>query len=135
MFTTMHGTPIDPRNLIRSWHRCQRQRNDALIEQAYRVAIDIAADVELTKALKVELTTIQNDAAHPIHVAHAVTRRNFHSTRHTAASLLLAEKVPVKVVQEVLGHSLLSTTADIYGHLFPEAFEEAADAMERALVG
>jgi integrase len=43
--------------------------------------------------------------------------------------------VPVKVVQEVLGHSLPSTTADIYGHLFLEAFEDAADAMERALKG
>lgn len=53
----------------------------------------------------------------------------------TAASLLLAEGVPVKVVQEILGHSLLSTTADTYGHLFPEAFDEAADAMERALAG
>ena len=62
-----------------------------------------------------------------------VARRPFHASRHTAASLLLAEGVPVKVVQEVLGHSLLSTTADIYGHLFPQAFAEAADAMERAL--
>ena len=48
---------------------------------------------------------------------------------------MLAEGVPIMVVQEVLGHSLLSTTADIYGHLFPEAFSQAADAMERALAG
>ncbi len=48
---------------------------------------------------------------------------------------MLAEGVPVKVVQEVLGHSLLSTTADIYGHLFPEAFDQAAAAMEPALAG
>lgn len=41
----------------------------------------------------------------------------------------------MKVVQEVLGHTLLSTTADTYGHLFPGAFREAADAMERALAG
>jgi hypothetical protein len=31
--------------------------------------------------------------------------------------------------------ALLSTTADTYGHLFPEAFAEAADATERALTG
>jgi hypothetical protein len=31
------------------------------------------------------------------------------------------------------GRSLLSTTADIYGHLFPWAFVEAANAMARAL--
>jgi len=72
---------------------------------------------------------------HRVQAANGLPRRSFHSTRHAAASLMLAEGVPVKVVQEVLGHSLLSTTADIYGHLFPEAFEQAADAMERALVG
>jgi integrase len=41
--------------------------------------------------------------------------------------------VPLKVVQEVVGHSLLNTIADIYGHLFDQAFAEAADAMDRAL--
>ena len=72
---------------------------------------------------------------HRAQAASGLPRRSFHSTRHAAASLMLAEGVPVKLVQEVLGHSLLSTTADIYGHLFPEAFQEAADAMERVLVG
>jgi integrase len=57
----------------------------------------------------------------------------FHISRHTAVSLLIAEGVPLKVIQEVVGHSLLSTTADIYGYLFPQAFAEAADAMDRAL--
>ena len=37
------------------------------------------------------------------------------------------------MVQEVLGHSLLSTTADTYGHLAQAAFDEAADAIERVL--
>jgi integrase len=60
-------------------------------------------------------------------------RRTFHVTRHTAVSLLINEGVPLKVIQEILGHSVLSTTADVYGHLFPQAFTEAAEAMERAL--
>ena len=60
-------------------------------------------------------------------------RRPFHIARHTAVSLLIAQGVPLKVVQEVVGHSFLSTTADIYGHLFDQAFAEAADAMDRAL--
>jgi site-specific recombinase XerD len=41
--------------------------------------------------------------------------------------------VSPQVVQDVLGHSLFSTTADIYSHLTPAAFQEAAGAMERAL--
>lgn len=59
----------------------------------------------------------------------------FHRARSTAVSVMLAEGVPVKVVWKVLWHSLLTTTAYTYGHLFPEAFEQAADAMERTLAG
>jgi integrase len=62
-----------------------------------------------------------------------VARRPFHTSRHTATSLLLAEGVPPKVVQEILGHSMLSTTTDTYGRLYPQALHEAADAIERAL--
>ena len=64
-----------------------------------------------------------------------VERRKFHATRHTAVSMMMAEGVPLKVIQKVVGHSLLSTTADTYGHLAPTASDEAADAMERALAG
>jgi len=70
----------------------------------------------------------------PVSDAHGLPRRPFLSTRH-AASLMLAEGVPVKVVRVVLGNSLLSTTAGTYGRLAPAAFDEAADAMERALTG
>jgi integrase len=62
-------------------------------------------------------------------------RRKFHGARHTAASLLIADGVPLLVVIELLGHSQISTTANIYGHVFAEALREAADAMDRALGG
>lgn len=41
----------------------------------------------------------------------------FHDLRHTTASLLLANGVPMKQIQVWLGHSNFSTTADIYAHL------------------
>ena len=55
------------------------------------------------------------------------------SSSASRSNLLLAEGIPLKAVQEVLGHSLLSTTAELFSHLTPAAFQEAADAMERAL--
>jgi integrase len=72
-------------------------------------------------------------AWHRLLEAADLERRAFHVTRHTAISLLIAEGVPLKVVQEVAGHSQLATTADVYGHLYEDAFADAADAMERAL--
>jgi integrase len=60
-------------------------------------------------------------------------RRKFHVGRHTAASLLIADGVPLCVVMELLGHSQISTTANTYGHVFDNALRDAADAMDRAL--
>ncbi len=54
----------------------------------------------------------------------------FHDLRHTAASLLLAEGVPIKTVQSVLGHSTASMTLDRYGHAIPGAGKEAARKMD-----
>lgn len=56
-----------------------------------------------------------------------------HRLRHTAASLLIAQNVPLKTVSEMLGHSSIRVTADVYGHLFEPAQTAAADAMETAL--
>ncbi len=59
----------------------------------------------------------------------------FHALRHTAASLLFLRNVHPKVVQERLGHSQISITLDIYGHLFPSMGKEAADKLEDLLGG
>src|SRR3978361_576272 len=62
-----------------------------------------------------------------------VRRIRFHDLRHTCASLLLAQGVPPRVVMEVLGHSQLSITMNLYSHVMPSALREAADAIDRLL--
>jgi integrase len=57
----------------------------------------------------------------------------FHDLRHTAASLMLNNGVPVLVVSKILGHSKTSTTLDIYGHLIPTMQENAARIMDELL--
>lgn len=49
----------------------------------------------------------------------------FHDLRHGAATFLLAQGVPMKVVQDVLGHSQMSMTADLYSHVVPELRQDA----------
>ena len=55
------------------------------------------------------------------------------TTYGTRASLLLAQGVSPRVVLDVLGHSQLSITMDLYFHVMPSALRDAADAMDRAL--
>lgn len=57
----------------------------------------------------------------------------FHDLRHTAATLLLAEGVHPKVVQERLGHSSIQLTLDTYSHVLPTLQEDAAGRLDRLL--
>ena len=57
----------------------------------------------------------------------------FHDLRHTCASLLLSMDVNMKVIQKYLGHSNMSTTADIYSHLDVKATGEAGMKLGKLL--
>ncbi|GAA6525039.1 site-specific integrase [Intrasporangium sp. DVR] len=59
-----------------------------------------------------------------------VRRIRFHDLRHTCASLLLAQGVSPRVVMELLGHTQLSMTTDLYGHVMPSSLRSAADALD-----
>jgi integrase len=83
-----------------------------------------------------------------IMIAHNITKRSFkrylvkagisretrlHDLRHTAATLLLASGVNVKVVSEMLGHSNVSITLNICAHVLPHMQQSAVNAMEMLL--
>ncbi len=54
----------------------------------------------------------------------------FHDLRHGAATVLLAAKVDVKVVSELLGHSSVAITVDIYQSVLPEMQQEVVKRMD-----
>lgn len=60
---------------------------------------------------------------------HGCERIRFHDLRHSCASLLIANGVPLKQIQEWLGHSDFSTTANIYAHLDYSSKLSSASAM------
>jgi integrase len=79
---------------------------------------------------------------HPGSVSHAFqhTREalglpaaRFHDLRHSAATLMLAEGVPLAVISEWLGHSGIAITAQHYAAVVPALHRDAAEAMDRAL--
>lgn len=46
---------------------------------------------------------------------------------------MLSNGVPLKAVQEALGHSNIRLTADTYGHLMPEDLDRVAHIVDEAL--
>jgi integrase len=54
----------------------------------------------------------------------------FHDLRHSAATILLTMGVHPKVVQELLGHSQISMTLDIYSHVIPSMQREAMNKLD-----
>ncbi len=58
-----------------------------------------------------------------------------HDLRHTHATLLLADGVPVKVVSERLGHANATITLTVYQHMHPGMGRQAAERFAALLEG
>jgi integrase len=56
-----------------------------------------------------------------------------HDLRHTAASILVNAGVPIKSIQEHLGHSSITVTMDRYAHLYPETRQSVAAALDQLI--
>ena len=59
-------------------------------------------------------------------------RFRIHDLRHTAASLMIQAGYPPKMLQEILGHASITTTLDLYGHLYPGDMDRYADRLDSA---
>lgn len=58
-----------------------------------------------------------------------------HELRHSGASLMLAQGTDLYVVSEILGHSSIAITKDVYGHLVEGHKRAASEVMSDALLG
>ncbi|PWU04169.1 MAG: site-specific integrase [Terriglobia bacterium] len=60
-------------------------------------------------------------------------KQRFHDLRHACISLLGAQGVPLKVIAEIVGHSDIRLTQNVYQHVYSEAKRAAADTMDTLL--
>lgn len=77
-----------------------------------------------------------NMVTHDFHYVikkHGLKLLRFHDLRHSCASLLLANDIPMKAIQEWLGHSNYSITANLYSHLEYNAKVISAETIARVL--
>ena len=81
----------------------------------------------------IEASNLMRRSFRPLLEKAHLPRIRFHDLRHTAATLLLVQGVHVKVVSEMLGHSSVSLTLDVYSHVLPSMQTDAAAKMEALL--
>ncbi|WP_159434635.1 tyrosine-type recombinase/integrase [Hespellia stercorisuis] len=62
-----------------------------------------------------------------------VRRCRFHDLRHTFASMLINEGESMKVIQELLGHSTITTTMDVYSHVNAKTKERSIGVLEKVI--
>lgn len=82
---------------------------------------------------------------HPIHATNLLPRLRedlaaaglpkvgLHDLRHSAATILFGLGVPIEVIADILGHSTVRVTQDLYRHRIPELSVDAARRMQEAL--
>lgn len=58
----------------------------------------------------------------------------FHDLRHTCATLLLGKGVHPKIVSELLGHSDINVTLNLYSHVTPTMQQHAVDTLDELLL-
>jgi integrase len=82
---------------------------------------------------------IRKDVLYPILDRLGIDRHlresGFHAFSHCADSFINSKTGNLKLAQTLLGHSSLSTTADIFTHNLTEAEREASEALEKVILG
>ena len=112
-------------------HREQQKRNQKLCKASYNHEFDEYVFVDaLGNLFKPDTVTssfrnlLKKNNLKPI---------RFHDLRHSCATLLLAHEVPMKLIQEWLGHSDIGTTANIYSHTDYKTKMVSANIMDGTL--
>ena len=82
-----------------------------------------------------DATAVLRRSFYPLLERSNLPRIRFHDLRHTAATLLLGQGVHPKIVSEMLGHSQIAITLDLYSHVTPTMQRQAVEALETALSG
>ena len=107
--------------------KAEQERNKALCGRSYN---KVEGQYVCTDPLGNRMKPDYLSSAFPKFMEeHGFRRLRFHDLRHSCASLLLTNGVPLKQIQEWLGHSDFAITANTYAHLEYKSKLASAQAM------
>ena len=127
-------TAAEKEKLIENAFYCGLSMSEYLRRLGLGKNVKAATDEKIYKAFRV-VRQLKKDcnSLERSEILYRINTMRFHDLRHSCASLLLANGVPLKHIQEWLGHSDFTTTANIYAHLDYSSKITSAQAMETGL--
>jgi len=133
---------IDPHNRELVWNCATRATRDVRgfhsarqLEERLQSPVWLDNDLVFTNSIGNTLcpTNVYRRGFKPLLRRAELPMIRLHDTRHTPATLLLLSGVHPKVVSEMLGHSSINITVNLYSHVLPDIQASATSAMERLL--
>lgn len=128
-YRTLPLIPVVEEKLLE--HKAKLERNQKLFGNSYcKEYMDYVCVDEMGKLFRPNFVS---DHFRWLLKKYGLKKLTFKELRHSCASMLVAEGIPMKSIQEWLGHSNFSTTADIYSHIDYHAKQQSAAAIGNAL--
>lgn len=128
-YRTLPLIPVVEEKLLE--HKAKLERNQKLFGNSYcKEYMDYVCVDEMGKLFRPNFIS---DHFGWLLKKYGLKKITFKELRHSCASMLVAEGIPMKSIQEWLGHSNFSTTADIYSHIDYHAKQQSAAAIGNAL--
>lgn len=128
-YRTLPLIPVVEEKLLE--HKAKLERNQKLFGNNYcKEYMDYVCVDEMRKLFRPNFVS---DHFGWLLKKYGLKKLTFKELRHSCASMLVAEGIPMKSIQEWLGHSNFSTTADIYSHIDYHAKQQSAAAIGNAL--
>ncbi len=127
-------TPLARQALLRHRELQCAERNAIIAAQGARIWQD--SDLVFTNIIGglLDEGNVCKQSYMPLLRRAGLPYRSPHTLRHTCATLLLADGVPLHKVSALLGHASISITADFYGHLARSDYErDTSQSMERLI--
>lgn len=128
VFTAENGAPLVPEQLTRALPRLINRYNAELRVAGFHDADDADELARLARSHGMGARRLAEIRADESLTGKPLPIVTFHSLRHLHASILLASGRGLAAVQRRLGHSSITVSSDLYGHLVESAALEDAEA-------
>ena len=128
-------------NLLQKTYENKQKAEDYFAERYYHYYLTDKKEITTTKTEKeVKFVCIREDgtyvssramqhASRVIHYELGIKDFDFHSLRHTHATVLLEHNAPLKYIQQRLGHKKIDITINVYQHLTKELTQKGVEVL------